>query len=61
MIGAVLAGGESRRFGRDKAATEIEGVPMVLRASHALAAVCDDVVSIHARTKGVPVLLLHGA
>ena len=50
MIGAVLAGGESRRFGRDKAATEIEGVPMVLRASHALAAVCDDVVIVSSRS-----------
>ena len=50
MIGAVLAGGESRRFGRDKATTEIEGVPMVLRASRALAAVCDEVVIVSSRS-----------
>ena len=46
LLGAVLAGGQSRRFGRDKIAVEVEGVPMVLRAVRALEALCDDVVLV---------------
>ncbi len=49
LLGAVLAGGQSRRFGRDKIAVEVEGVPMVLRAVRALEALCDDVVLVSSR------------
>ena len=46
MLGAVLAGGQSRRFGRDKTLVEVDGVPMAARAAHALAQVCDEVVLV---------------
>lgn len=49
LIGAVLAGGSSRRFGRDKTSVEVDGVPMVLRAKAALEAVCDEVVIVSSR------------
>jgi molybdopterin-guanine dinucleotide biosynthesis protein A len=49
LLGAVLAGGRSRRFGRDKTSVEVDGVPMVLRARAALEAVCDDVVIVSSR------------
>ena len=52
MLGAVLAGGQSRRFGRDKTAVPVEGVPMALRAVRVLDEVCDDVVIIS--SLGVP-------
>lgn len=49
MLGAVLAGGRSRRFGRDKIAVEVEGVPMALRAVRALAPSCAEVVIVTSR------------
>ncbi|KIL51218.1 hypothetical protein KP77_07300 [Jeotgalibacillus alimentarius] len=44
MIGAVLAGGESRRFGRPKAFADWDGTPFYERAVDALNPVCDEVV-----------------
>ncbi len=41
---AVLAGGESRRMGRDKRAVAIDGVPMLRRAVLAVASVAGDVL-----------------
>lgn len=38
LTGAVLVGGESRRFGRDKAGARVGGVPLALRAWRAVAA-----------------------
>lgn len=38
ITGAILAGGLSRRFGRDKAAVKLNGVPLVLRVARLLAA-----------------------
>lgn len=49
LLGAVMAGGRSRRFGRDKTRVEVDGVPMVLRAKAALEAVCDQVVIVSSR------------
>lgn len=49
LFGAVLAGGRARRFGRDKTAVPVEGVPMIERAVAALREVCDDVVVVSSR------------
>jgi molybdopterin-guanine dinucleotide biosynthesis protein A len=49
MLGAVLAGGESRRFGEDKASALLAGKPLVTRAAEALARVFDDVVIVSSR------------
>ncbi|MGH2687529.1 MAG: NTP transferase domain-containing protein, partial [Actinomycetota bacterium] len=39
----MLAGGESRRMGTDKALLEVEGLPLVVRAARALAAAVGEV------------------
>jgi molybdenum cofactor guanylyltransferase len=44
--GAVLAGGRSRRLGRDKRALEVDGVPLLTRSARTLAALVDDVVVV---------------
>lgn len=49
LLGAVLAGGESRRLGRDKAREPIAGVPLVERAARTLGEVVEDVVVVSAR------------
>lgn len=49
VLGAVLAGGESRRFGRDKTRVAVDGVPMAVRAAETLARVCDEVVVVSSR------------
>ncbi len=54
LLGAVLAGGRSRRYGRDKAMELVSGVPMLHRAIHALEAVTDDVVVISPHQPKVP-------
>ena len=43
MSGVVLAGGASRRMGRDKALMELDGEPLVARAVRLLSGVCSDV------------------
>lgn len=45
-IGAILAGGASRRFGSPKALAEVDGVRIVDRVRRALAEVADDIVLI---------------
>ncbi|HEY3695955.1 molybdenum cofactor guanylyltransferase [Phenylobacterium sp.] len=42
-LGLVLAGGRSRRFGREKAAAELGGLTLLERAHRRLAAVCSQV------------------
>lgn len=44
VVGVVLAGGQSRRMGRDKARLEVAGRSLAARALDALSAVCPDVV-----------------
>lgn len=44
LIGVVLAGGASRRMGRDKASMEVEGETLVARAARKLAGVTGEVV-----------------
>lgn len=43
VSGAVLAGGRSRRMGRDKRWVEVDGIPMLVRAVTAVRAVADHV------------------
>lgn len=49
LLGAVLAGGTSRRFGRDKAAQVVGGVTLVDRAARTLAEVFAEVVVVSSR------------
>ncbi len=42
----VLAGGQSKRLGRDKALLEVEGQPLVSRTVHRLAALSDDLLVV---------------
>lgn len=44
MLGAILAGGQSRRFGSDKAMALVDGERMIDRVAKALAQQCEAVV-----------------
>jgi len=46
LLGAVLAGGTSSRFGRDKALVRVGGESLLHRQVRLLAEVCDDVVIV---------------
>ena len=46
ILGAVLAGGQSSRFGSDKAMADLGGQTLIARAVGQLAAWCDDVVVV---------------
>lgn len=46
LLGAVLAGGASRRFGSDKAVAPLAGRSLVEHAAEALAPVCEEVVVV---------------
>lgn len=57
---AVLAGGQSRRMGVDKALLEFDGIPLLTRAIEAVSSVSDDVCVVGDRAAyhrfGVPVV-----
>jgi molybdopterin-guanine dinucleotide biosynthesis protein A len=53
ILGAVLAGGQSRRFGRDKAEAVIDGVAMLDHVIAALAGQVDDIVICGRDWKGI--------
>ena len=44
MLGAILAGGQSRRFGSDKAMASLDGRPMIVRVAEALAPFVEAIV-----------------
>lgn len=46
VSGAVLAGGRSSRFGRDKALLTVNGEPLLARAARLLGEFCDEVLVI---------------
>lgn len=54
VSGVVLAGGASRRFGRDKRAEPVDGVPMLRRAVDAVVAVADDVTVVTHPDRPIP-------
>lgn len=56
ITGIVLAGGRSSRFGDDKLASLLEGVPVLHRALRAVGQVAGDVVLVLAPGSPVPVL-----
>lgn len=53
LLGAVLAGGQSRRFGSDKALALLEGRPLIEHARAALAAQVEEVI-VCGREGGIP-------
>ncbi|WP_068073231.1 molybdenum cofactor guanylyltransferase [Novosphingobium lentum] len=56
ILGAVLAGGQSSRFGSDKALAELDGRTLIARAVEALEGLCDAVVVIGRETAPAPTL-----
>ncbi|BCA59564.1 molybdenum cofactor guanylyltransferase [Sphingomonas sp. HMP6] len=44
ILGAILAGGQSRRFGSDKAVADLGGQPMIVRVADALAPFVEGIV-----------------
>jgi molybdenum cofactor guanylyltransferase len=67
VTGVVLAGGRSRRFGRDKLREPYRGAPLVHHAILALSGVCGEVLVVAPPAErpelpaGVPLLLQHDA
>ena len=52
IVGAVLAGGESRRMGRDKAMLNWDGRTLLVRAVRVLESVFDEVIVVAPRDRG---------
>jgi molybdenum cofactor guanylyltransferase len=60
VTGALLAGGASRRMGRDKRSVEVEGVPMARRVASALATVADELLVVASTAHPVAAELFDG-
>ena len=56
ILGVVLAGGQSSRFGSDKALAELDGHTLISRAIDALAGLCEHVVVAGRQTAPAPTL-----
>lgn len=56
ILGAVLAGGQSLRFGSDKALAELGGRTLIVRAVDALSGWCEHVVVVGRETAPAPTL-----
>jgi len=56
ILGAVLAGGQSQRFGSDKALAELGGRTLLARAVAALSGWCEHVVVVGRETAPAPTL-----
>ena len=56
ILGAVLAGGQSSRFGSDKALALLDGHTLIARAVDALSGWCDHVVVVGRETAPAPTL-----
>lgn len=56
ILGAVLAGGQSSRFGSDKALAELEGRSLLSRAVDTLSGWCEHVVVVGRETAPAPTL-----
>jgi len=56
ILGAVLAGGMSLRFGSDKALAELDGRTLIARAVDVLAGWCDHVIVVGRTTAPAPTL-----
>ena len=54
LLGAVLAGGEGRRFGAPKAEARLGGIPLAERAVALLGAVVEEVVVVRSRPLPAP-------
>ncbi|MCH2487812.1 MAG: NTP transferase domain-containing protein, partial [Erythrobacter sp.] len=52
LLGAVLAGGRSRRFGSDKGQAEIDGTALLQRVCNALASQCERVCVVGRTLEG---------
>ena len=56
ILGAVLAGGKSTRFGSDKALAEVAGHTLMAQAVDTLSGWCDHVIVIGRETAPAPTL-----
>lgn len=53
ILGAILAGGQARRFGSDKAAALLSGKPLIAHVREALAGQCDAVAVVGREWPGI--------